>query len=198
MARPRKSDHIKSALLDAGIAAYSEQGYHGTGLKQILDEVKVPKGSFYNYFASKEEFTAEIIESYMEGLLVMFDRLVAASNEDPVTTIERVYGLMVAQFEAHSCTKGCLLGNLAAEIGGNSELCRVALRNGYEQWQQRFSVLVLKAQEQGLIRKDLTVEAICQLYWCAWEGSILKMKMDGDTQSVKETLHLLLRQVLKP
>ena len=46
----------------------------------------------------------------MEGLLVMFDRLVAASNEDPVTTIERVYGLMVAQFEAQAVQKGACSG----------------------------------------------------------------------------------------
>ncbi len=198
MARPRRSDHLKPALLKAGIDAYSEQGYHGTGLKQILDEVKVPKGSFYNYFASKEDYTAEIIDTYMDGLLVLFDQLVAASQDDPVTTIEKVYALMIAQFEHQSCTKGCLLGNLAAEIGGNSELCRVALQRSYGKWQRRFAVLIEQAQQQGLIRRDLSVDAISELYWCTWEGCILKMKIDGNAQGIKNTLNVLLRGVLKP
>jgi len=31
-------------------------GYRDTGLKEILDIVSVPKGSFYHYFSSKEDF----------------------------------------------------------------------------------------------------------------------------------------------
>ena len=41
------------------------QGYHGTGLQEILDAVNIPKGSFYNYFWSKENFGAEAIQHYI-------------------------------------------------------------------------------------------------------------------------------------
>ena len=33
-------------LLDQGVQLLMNQGYHGTGLKLILDTVKIPKGSF--------------------------------------------------------------------------------------------------------------------------------------------------------
>ena len=42
----------KHNLLDEGVALLMRQGYHGTGLKEILDAVNIPKGSFYNYFVS--------------------------------------------------------------------------------------------------------------------------------------------------
>ncbi|HSN23524.1 MAG TPA: TetR/AcrR family transcriptional regulator, partial [Methylomicrobium sp.] len=35
-------------LLSQGVALLMQQGYHGTGLKEILDAVQIPKGSFYN------------------------------------------------------------------------------------------------------------------------------------------------------
>ncbi|OUS39938.1 TetR family transcriptional regulator, partial [Oleispira antarctica] len=54
MNRPRRSEQTREALIEAGIEQLSRHGYHGTGIKQILDEVSVPKGSFYNFFASKE------------------------------------------------------------------------------------------------------------------------------------------------
>jgi len=34
---------------------FSEHGFHGIGLKDILSAVNIPKGSFYHYFESKEE-----------------------------------------------------------------------------------------------------------------------------------------------
>ena len=42
MARPRLSEPTRQRLLDEGVAAFLEQGYHGTGLKEVLDRVKVP------------------------------------------------------------------------------------------------------------------------------------------------------------
>jgi len=41
-----------------------EQGYHGTGLQELVTKVGVPKGSFYNYFPSKEDFSAEVVRLY--------------------------------------------------------------------------------------------------------------------------------------
>jgi Bacterial regulatory proteins, tetR family len=37
-----------------------------TGLKEILDAAQVPKGSFYHYFESKEEFSAAVLKRYAE------------------------------------------------------------------------------------------------------------------------------------
>ena len=56
MARPRRSENTRQELLELGVRLLSENGYNGTGLKQILDEAGVPKGSFYNYFPSKEAY----------------------------------------------------------------------------------------------------------------------------------------------
>ena len=69
----------------------SEQGYHGTGLKEILDQVRVPKGSFYHYFASKEAFTAEIISDYSRTLLDVMDRHLAQGVDSPRETIRQLY-----------------------------------------------------------------------------------------------------------
>ncbi len=68
MARPRLSEGTRQRLLQHGMSAFLQQGYHGTGIKQVLDEVGVPKGSFYNYFASKEAFGAAAIEYYADCL----------------------------------------------------------------------------------------------------------------------------------
>ena len=39
---------------------FLSHGYHGTGLSEVLASVHVPKGSFYNYFESKDAFVAAV------------------------------------------------------------------------------------------------------------------------------------------
>ncbi len=73
MGRPRLSHETKTRLLDEGVASLIGQGYHGTGIKEVLDQVKVPKGSFYNYFESKEHFGAEVIRHYAGQFLDQLD-----------------------------------------------------------------------------------------------------------------------------
>jgi TetR/AcrR family transcriptional repressor of nem operon len=38
-------------------------GFNGCGVQDITAAAEIPKGSFYNYFASKEDF-AQILEEY--------------------------------------------------------------------------------------------------------------------------------------
>ena len=198
MNRPKRSEHNREAILAEGIKLLSEQGYNGTGLKQILDTVKVPKGSFYHYFDSKETFAAEIIGLYGERLLSAFDSYVAQTNDSPVETIRVLYGLMANELESANCTQGCLVGNLAAEIGGKSEVCQRAMQKVYTNWQRRFEPLVEQAQEQGLMRQEVNAAQITELFWCAWEGAILRMKVTGNIEVLKNVMSVMLDSLLQP
>jgi len=72
MARPRKSDQARQQLLTTGSQMLIKNGYHGTGIKQVLDVVGVPKGSAYNFFSSKESYVASIIHHYGEQVAEEF------------------------------------------------------------------------------------------------------------------------------
>jgi TetR/AcrR family transcriptional repressor of nem operon len=68
--QPLKRDarpDTRNAILEAGIKSVLEKGYHECGLAEILKEAGVPKGSFYYYFASKEEFGLQLIEHWLEN-----------------------------------------------------------------------------------------------------------------------------------
>ena len=60
---PTTRDH----LLQVGLRRIRSMGYASTGVKEILDDADVPKGSFYHHFASKEAFAKEVLELYVRG-----------------------------------------------------------------------------------------------------------------------------------
>jgi len=198
MARTLRNQDNRDKLLEQGVALLSEYGYHGTGLKLILDAVKVPKGSFYNYFESKEQFVAEIIRRYSQAQCEEWAEQIAQSEEPPLKKIETLCRQALEQLDALGCKKGCLLGDLAAEIGGQSQSCQEAMQQAYRNWQQLITPLLEDAQQEGSIRNDLAVEDLAAIFWNQWEGGLLRMKIEGSTRGLQKSLDQLLHLLLKP
>ncbi len=197
MTRPRKSEHTREKLLEEGMAILSEHGYHGTGLKKILDTVKVPKGSFYNYFKSKEVFVSEIIRRYNLDVITILDTYIDSSDDDPLTMLRTVYEIIIIKLETQGM-KGCLVGNMAAEIGNISEACQTEMQHAIGAWQNRLETLIEKGQNQNLFRKDLSASVMADILWSTWQGGLLKMKIDGNTTHLKQIVRVMLDSLFRP
>src|SRR3954463_16066161 len=61
-------ESTKSTLLDAGKQVFLEKGYNNAGIEAILQAAGVPKGSFYYYFESKEDFGLQVINRFGESI----------------------------------------------------------------------------------------------------------------------------------
>lgn len=199
MNRPRRSEQTREALIEAGIEHLSVHGYHGTGIKQILDEVSVPKGSFYNFFASKEAFVAELIGHYSQDLLSQLSQFISGEGKDlnAVEQLRSIYRYSLKQYASHGFRKSCLVGSIATEISAESEMCRTELERAMSLWLKFFSEIFASAQQQGLVRDDMSATDIAGVYWATWEGSLITMKMSADTKPVKKIMELMLETMLK-
>jgi TetR/AcrR family transcriptional repressor of nem operon len=196
MIKMKKSVLTKKALLEEGMQQLAENGYHGTGIKKVLDVVKVPKGSFYNYFASKEAYVSDIIEDYNAQALKMFDDFVAQSNLPAIDQLKAIYQFMLDKLSENKCQQGCLIGSIAAEIGHSFELCQRTMQVGVDDWLSRITLLIKNSQKQGSVRNDLSARDIAEVLWSTWEGSLIKMKMDGDIKSPEKIISLMLNKIL--
>jgi TetR/AcrR family transcriptional repressor of nem operon len=199
MNRSRRSEHTREALITAGIDQLSKHGYHGTGIKQILDEVNVPKGSFYNFFASKEAFVAEVIGYYSRDLLSQLSKFMVGEGKilNPIEQLRAIYLYSLKQYASHDFKKSCLVGSIATEISAESEMCRIELEAAMKHWLRFFSGIFEQAQDQQLVRDDLSPADMASVYWAAWEGALIKMKMSADTQPVKRIMELMIETLLK-
>src|ERR1700748_3968329 len=61
---PKPKLGTREKLIQSGIQAIHASGYGGTSIQNIVESADVPKGSFYNFFPSKEAFAAEVIDAY--------------------------------------------------------------------------------------------------------------------------------------
>jgi TetR/AcrR family transcriptional repressor of nem operon len=186
---------IPERLLAAGLDLFLRRGYNGTGIQQITDQAGVPKGSFYNHFASKEAFGAAIVDLYSEHALRLWKRWMRGAPAEPMAAIRHVFGAMVDYHERSGCSLGCLIGNLAAELAPASKLCRKRLLAAQLAWRERLAELIHTAQDIGEVRDDIDPSALAALTWSVWEGGLLRMKVEGSVRPLRASMAMVLDHV---
>lgn len=196
MARPVQSSETRRHLLEEGVNQFLHQGYHGTGLKGVLDELKVPKGSFYNYFESKEAFAVEAIRHYSRCFNERMDEAMEAAP-DPLSGLHRFFAGLMESFRDAGYVGGCLIWNLGAELEG-SDTCREALFQGFRSWRDRVSRALGEAQALGLVRSDIPSEELADLLTEAWEGAVIRMKIERSLDPLQRVLDRLLDDYMRP
>lgn len=182
----------RTNLLDQGVRLLMEQGYHGTGLKEILDAVKIPKGSFYNYFGSKENFGAEAIQHYIEPFIQQLSLHLSQSESDALEALRQYFKELITQLENAHFKGGCLLGNLMGEIGDTSELCQQSLQSAVKRYRNLLGQGLAQAQQQGTVRTDKSAEAMADLLVNTWQGALLRMKIEKSSDPLKQCCRDLL------
>jgi len=187
----------REKLLDQGVSLLTERGYHGTGLKEILDAVSIPKGSFYNYFRSKEDFCAQVVTHYIEPFIQQVEAHLRQPGENAINAIGQYYNTLIHEQENRNFQGGCLLGNLMGEIGDTSELCRQSLNAAVTRYRDSLSRGFERAQEQGDARTDINPEAMADLLLDAWQGALLRMKIEQSSYPLKRCIQHLLGDYFK-
>lgn len=179
-------------LLAQGVRLLMQQGYHGTGLKEILDAVQIPKGSFYHYFPSKESFAAEVIQHYIQPFLDQLQRHLDTPNTSALAGLRSYYDELIEELEAAQFKGGCLLGNLMGEIGDTSDLCQQSLRLAVHKYQSLLSKALQTAQSQGEVRNDKSTDEMADLLLNTWQGALLRMKIEQSSRPLRQCCQNLL------
>lgn len=182
----------REKLLDQGVQMLMDQGYHGTGIKDVLDIVRVPKGSFYNYFPSKEAFAAEAISHYIEPFIQRLQSHLQDPQSNGLLALKCYYQELIIEVEQGGYKGGCLLGNLMGEMGDTSEACRSALKSAVGRYRNLQQLAIQRAQEEGLVRKDRRAEDLADLLVNNWQGALLRMKIEQSVQPLQQCIQVLL------
>ncbi|OQW40453.1 MAG: TetR family transcriptional regulator [Proteobacteria bacterium SG_bin4] len=192
MSKLSKKEFNRESLLNQGVVSFMNQGYHGTGLQEILDAVNVPKGSFYNYFSSKEEFGAAVIQHYIEPFILRLSTHLQQSGSDALGAIRRYFAELIVELEENKFKGGCLLGSLMGEIGSNSDVCQQSLQSAIARYRDLLQSGLAQAQQQGSVRTDKTPEEMADLLINTWQGALLRMQIEKSSAPVKQCCHDLL------
>lgn len=187
----------KAEIIAKGTEMISLNGYNATGIDAVLKQVNVPKGSFYHYFGSKEDFGLAVIDRFAERYQQRLDTFLDDVEVTPLNRIRNYLESGLARFAQNQCAKGCLIGNLGQELAGRNERFRSRLDEIFQSWKDHFAACLREAQVIGELAPDHDVNIIAGFILSGWEGAILRAKVMKSPQPMRDFIETLFSTVLK-
>jgi TetR/AcrR family transcriptional repressor of nem operon len=181
----RENNDTRAELIRSGLEQLTENGFASSGIDQILKKVKVPKGSFYHYFASKEVFGQAVIENYATFFAKKLDGCLLDESYPPLTRISNFVEGAKMGMVRHQFKRGCLVGNLGQEVDLLPESFRQQLIDIFHNWQDRVANCLRAAQVQGEISSAADCELLAEFFWIGWEGAVSRAKLVQDTKPLE-------------
>jgi TetR/AcrR family transcriptional repressor of lmrAB and yxaGH operons len=144
------------------------QGYHATGLNQIIKESGSPKGSLYHYFpGGKEELAVEAVSRVGEIVLKHIRHNLA--QVDPPAEAVRVFTHNIAlNVERSGFQTGGPITTIAMEMAASSDALRETCDGIYTGWREAFAD---KFRSGGLVEERAS--RIAMLTIAGIEGGVI-------------------------
>lgn len=172
--RSRRSAELRERLFHAALDLFARKGFAETTVEDITNAADVGKGTFFNYFPSKEHIFLAFAEMQLERLRLAVEE--ARHTRQPMIKFVR-----------------SLTARLTMEPARNPELIRVSLQAFLSDSEVRHAMQNLHArilelhtqmvqigQERGEIRNDLPASAIALVFRQLIFGTLLIWSLYGD------------------
>ncbi len=186
----------RSELVRVGTEIIAQHGFNTTGLNAVLRTAGVPKGSFYYYFASKEDFGLAVIDNFADEYATRLDSFLLNAKFTPLNRIRNYFKDGVVTMNRCHCTHGCPIGNLSLELAGQNETFRARLDAVFRDWQKCFARCFTEAMEIGEIPADSDAKQLAEFMLSGWEGAILRAKVMKSAAPMKAFVEVFFNRVL--
>lgn len=175
----RRTD-TRQRMLDSAADLFHTQGYHATGLNQLVSAGGAPKGSLYFHFpGGKEQLAAEAVRMSGDRLAGVLRRLLDDAP-DPAAAIAAVLDALAANLTGSGFQRGCPIATVAMDAGNESERIREACTGGYAAWQEIIADYLVR-QGFGTERAS----ALSELALSSIEGALLLAKLRHDLSPMR-------------
>lgn len=185
-----KRIHNKDDIVQVGLDLVLSRGFNATGVEAVLKQANIPKGSFYNFFSSKEEFALAIIDKFVADRVEVLYPIFSDESLPPLERVKRSFETISAAFEGADCSKGCLIGNLGQEMADQFENVRQRLEKSLLEWAKAVSQLLSQAQKEHAIPADMNADMLAENLISSFQGALLRSKVKKSTEPLNNFIHL--------
>ncbi|WP_158817953.1 TetR/AcrR family transcriptional regulator [Methylocapsa sp. S129] len=186
--------NVREQILSAGLETLHNRGFNATSVQDITEAAGVPKGSFYNHFASKDDLGAAVVEKYAakgEARRRVFQDQTLA----PLARLRRYFETLI-EGGRYPDAPGCLLGNFGAELSNQSPAIRERVSAAFINWTDAIAEVIDEAQRAGALPRDSEPKALAAFVIDAWEGAVLRAKVEKNRAPLDAFLTVVFSKIL--
>ena len=185
---------VREVLVEAAVTEFHRHGYAACSVEIITKAAGVPKGSFYNHFASKEQLGAEVVARYAAGSAWWKE---VDPGLSPLAQLRARFRAVVDMLAESRFTRGCLLGNMGAEVADHSDVIRTQVDLSLCQWTANIVASLRAARAAGEIGAGTDVERLGPFLLNAFQGAIMHSKVVRCVEPLEDFLSVAFDSVLR-
>jgi len=173
--RARRSENIRERIFRAALQLFAERGYQKTTVEDITEAADVGKGTFFNYFPTKEH----VLATYGEERVAAMERAVerAKSGKRPVLAV--LEELITELAGLSSGSPDLLRSIFAAHL--SSAPIRAHLQHRLRRARRLMAEIFVLAQESGEVRRDLPAAELARLTHIIFMGVTIAWSLNPDS-----------------
>lgn len=120
----------RQRIVETAAARFREEGIAGVGVANLMSDIGLTQGGFYNHFESKDDLASEAIALAWQGT---YQRLSNALKQAKGGGLEALIDSYLSKEHRQHVAKGCVAAALSAEIARGSTSVRATFSEGIEQ-----------------------------------------------------------------
>ena len=148
--RARRQAEIRERLIRSALRLFAERGFVATTVEEITNLADVGKGTFFNYFPSKEH----IFAARAKGQAGKVEGFLAQAHDSTESMGELFYRLAMSLSQGFEANPAIFRSILVAV--SSNELVREMLSDALEQARKPLAEIMLLGQQRGEIRSDFS------------------------------------------
>jgi len=181
---------MREQIIETASTLLECQGFHGTGLNQIVKESGAPKGSLYHYFPAGKDEIAEAAIHHAGRTIAARITASLATTANPAQAVGDFVMEVADHVEASGYARGGPLTTIAMETATTNERLNLACRAAYGRLQDAFEAKLVQARLPKMQARQLATFITASI-----EGGITLCRTyhSGDPlRLVAEQLHQLI------
>jgi TetR/AcrR family fatty acid metabolism transcriptional regulator len=121
--RTKRKDGLRrqSEIMNVALRLFAEKGYSATSIDDIIETAGIARGTFYLHFTGKSDVLAMIVESYLNQMYAIIEKLDISMNK-PVDEIKGCYREAIQIFSSLPSVKHFMKVMLRDVMGTESEI----------------------------------------------------------------------------
>lgn len=191
-------ESTKDKIIKTGAEIIHLKGFNGTGIQEIIKAAGIPKGSFYNFFTSKEEFGLQVIDHFKAHFNLLSKSILEDNSLPPLERIKKVLDLFMDFFMEKDYAYGCPIGNLAQEMGDLSSVFREKLKSAIDSMVESYERVLKEAKASGEISELLDEREAAYFIVAGWHGALIRMKLEKTLEPLKNHKKFVFKYILRP
>ena len=186
--RPKEFD--QQIALERAMEVFWAHGYEATSVQDLLDAMKISRGSMYDTFGDKHALFSAAIDHYGRTVTCGLEEMLSADGS-PLRNIRKALSRMAEQALNGSC-RGCMATNTAVELSQHDSQAADAVTSILRRIEKAFQRTLQRAVTAGELRRTTDTRALARFLTGTCQGVVVMGKASASRATLKDIVTVAL------